>query len=348
MRIVHVVVTDAFAGVESHVARLASGQAIVGDDVTVVGGDSAQIRVASDSRVELLPGHTVAQAVRSLGLLRPEPDVVHAHMTAAELASAMYRPVARNRVPLVVTRHFASHRGRGIRRLVVAPYISRRVASQIAIGNFTASRIEGSSVVIPAGIAPPDSGAAVMRRPFVLMAQRLEREKRADLGVQAFARSGLGDRNWTLRIAGDGSERAAVEALVSDLGIAGSTMFLGFRSDVPRLLAESSIFLAPTPGEHFGLSVLEAMAHGLPVVADASGGHLESLGDVGEPGLYATADYRAAAETLSRLAADPIGRQTYGQTLQRRQLDHFSLDNQVRLTSDVYRAAIRQLSGMPA
>lgn len=340
MRITHVVVTDAYAGVEAHVARLARAQAEAGHDVTVVGGATAAMRGATGDGVGLRPGTTVAEARRSLAA-GSRPDVVHAHMTAAETAACLWTPVLARRVPLVVTRHFALVRGRSAAGRVVAHVIRRTVAAQIAISRYTQERIDGPSAVIAAGVEErPHPRAAALRSSVVLVASRLEPEKRVDAGVRAFAASGLAGQGWRLAVAGTGSLEVATKELVAGLGLDGAVDLLGHRDDVADLMADAAVLLAPTPGEHFGLSVLEAMASGVPVVADGSGGHVESLGAAGEPGLYATGDVADAARRLRALADDPGLRDRYGAALQVRQRAEFSLAHQAAATERVYRAVL--------
>ena len=86
------------------------------------------------------------------------------------------------------------------------------------------------------------------------------------------------------------------------LGVADSVDFVGQRADTDRLLGQSSIVLATPPAEPFGFSVVEAMAHGVPVVAAAGGAHVETMGDAGM--LFPPGDAQAAADALVRLAAD--------------------------------------------
>jgi len=340
MRITHVVVTDAYAGVEAHVARLARAQAQAGHDVAVVGGAEGPMRAVVGDDVELRPGSTVARARRSLAR-GPRPDVVHAHMTAGEIAACLVPRVLLRRVPLVVTRHFALVRGRSAAGRVAAPLIRRTVAAQIAISAFVQDRIDGPSRVVVAGLEErPHPRGAALRSPVVLIASRLEPEKRVDSGVRAFAASGLADRGWRLRVAGSGSLEVATKELVSELGLEGAVDLLGHRDDVPALLADAGLFLAPTPGDGFGLSVLEAMASGVPVVADGSGGHVESLGAAGEPGLYATGDVDDAGRRLRALADDPRLRDRYGADLQARQQAEFSVARQAAATESVYRQVL--------
>ncbi|MFI2103197.1 glycosyltransferase family 4 protein [Isoptericola sp. NPDC019693] len=339
MRITHVVVTDAYAGVEAHVARLARAQARAGHDVTVVGGAQDAMRAVVGDDVGLRPGSTLAGARRSLAR-GPRPDVVHAHMTAAEIAACLDARVLLRRVPLVVTRHFALVRGRSAAGRVAAPVIRRTAAAQIAISAFVQERIDGPSRVVAAGLDERPQRGAALRSPVVLVASRLEPEKRVDAGVRAFAASGLADRGWRLRVAGSGSLEVATKELVGELGLDEAVDLLGHRDDVPALLADAGLFLAPTPGDGFGLSVLEAMASGVPVVADGSGGHVESLGPVGGPGLYATGDVHDAARRLRALADDPALRDRYGAALQARQRAEFSLAHQAAATERVYREVL--------
>ncbi|QAY69029.1 glycosyltransferase family 4 protein [Xylanimonas protaetiae] len=340
MRIVHVVVSSAFAGVEAHVSRLARAQAAAGNQVVVVGGDVERMADAAGPDVRVVPGATLRSARSALARLTARADVAHAHMTAAELVACTVWPVVAGRVPLVSTRHFAQHRGRTTLGRLTAPVVARVIAAQIAIAQYTAERIDGPSTVVLAGVdARPDRTTPTSRPGVVLMAQRLEAEKRADLGVRAFAASGLADLGWRLLVAGDGAERPAVEALVAELGLAAAVTLLGRRSDVADLMAGADVFLAPTPGEHFGLSVLEAMAAGLPVVADGSGGHLETLG-TDAAGLYPSQDPGRAGTVLRDLATDAAAAHAYGAGLQVRQRTHFSLDQQVTATDLVYRSVL--------
>ena len=151
--------------------------------------------------------------------------------------------------------------------------------------------------------------AAEQRPRVVLVAQRLEAEKETDLAVTAFARSGLADAGWRLELAGDGAERAASRRpWRRSSGIAASTDFLGHRSDVPQLMRRASMLLAPCRVEGLGLTVLEAMAEALPVVAVGAGGHLETVGSVAGAALHPAGDSAAAATLLASLARDPEAR----------------------------------------
>jgi glycosyltransferase involved in cell wall biosynthesis len=335
MRVAQCIRSDAFAGAERYVANLAAGLAAQGCDVVVIGGAPDRMGAALlPTGVAWLASTTTPTVVRRLVGARPF-DIVHAHMTAAELAAVAASPVIR--APIVATRHFAARRGASPAARVMGRVVTSRLAGQLAISDFVAARIEGPSTVVRPGTAARPATDESGRRPVVLLAQRLEPEKRSELALYAWQASGLSETGWTLRIAGDGHERGGLQELAERLGIAGSCEFLGQRTDIGTLLAQASIFLAPRPDEPYGLSVVEAMAAGLPVVAAAGGGHLETVGRADGAALYPPADTVAAGRLLADLAGDPARRATYGAALREIHRRHFTVEAQVAATLDVYR-----------
>jgi hypothetical protein len=259
------------------------------------------------------PGASVPAAAARLARLG-RADVVHAHMSDAELAATLALPAIRAK--LVVTRHFAQRRGSSpaARALgALAPYV---VAEQLAISQFVAESIDGASVVVVPGVRDVDDPAPPeRRRSTVLMVQRLAQEKRVEVGIEAFARSDLRRQGWSLEIAGSGPADAELRALADRLDLGESCRFLGQRFDVDALYREAGIFLATRPDEPYGLSVVEAMAHGLPVVAARGGGHSETVGRADEPALFRPGDVDDAARQLSELARDAARRASYGAEL---------------------------------
>jgi glycosyltransferase involved in cell wall biosynthesis len=339
MRILHAVRSDAFAGVESHVARLSRAQAAAGDQVIIVGGDPARMADAAGAGVRTLPAATVTEVLATVRKWAPCADVVHAHMTAAEIACAT--ALLGVSTPLVVTRHFARGRGSNPASALAADRAGRRVDAQIAISRFVAGSISGDSVVIHPGVeTTTTTKPASERDQVVLVAQRLEREKESEVALRAFALSGIADRGWRLEIAGDGAERSRLTSLAADLGIDASTRFLGHRSDVATLMEAAAVLLAPCSIEGLGLTVLEAMAAALPVVAVGSGGHLETVGSVPDAALHGAGDVGRAAELLAGLAADPERRDAYAASLQRAQRSRFTPAHQARATASVYASVV--------
>jgi glycosyltransferase involved in cell wall biosynthesis len=105
-------------------------------------------------------------------------------------------------------------------------------------------------------------------------------------------------------VVGDGPGRAEVEHEVERLGLAGSVVLVGERDDVPELLADASVFVLSSTSEGLPISILEAMAAGLPVVATAVGGAPELVVD-GETGLLVPPrDPAALAAAIEKLTSD--------------------------------------------
>lgn len=339
-RILHAIRSDGFAGVEQFVLRLASAQAQAGHHVHVIGGDPSQMRHPLASLgIAFTPAARTPDVARAVRRLQRHTDVVNTHMTAADLGAAVGLLGARARPAVVATRHFAQPRGR-IGPVPIDLLVRGTVDAEIAISAAVAASIDVPSVVVRSGVDSRPLPDPTRRERTVLMAQRLEREKATELGIRAFASCGVADDAWILEIAGRGSERAALEQLVEELGIGASVRFLGFRTDLPELMTHAGILLAPCPNEGLGLTVLEAMAAGLPVIAADAGGHTELLMDLDARSLFAARDAEAAAANLRSLARDPAGRSALGARERERQSAQFTPRQQVEGYSEVYRDAI--------
>ena len=343
MRLLHVVHSDAFSGVERHVAVLAGAQASAGYDVVVIGGDpTAMAEAAMNPDVRHAPGGTLGEVATSLAQYARGADLIHAHMTVSELAGLL--SPGRRRAPVVSTRHFADRRGAGRLGAVaplVRPLLERGLAAQIAVSRYVAERIDGPSHVVYAGVADRPAPDPRSRETVVLLAQRLEPEKRSEVALRAFARSGLVASGWRMDVAGTGSERRVLERLGDSLGLTPRQVrFLGMRADIPERMARAGLLVAPRADEAYGLSVVEAMACGLPVVAAGAAGHVETLGLLESPALFPADDVAAAAELLRRLAGDPEERERLAVAQRELQRSRFTLTSQERATDEVYRSVL--------
>jgi glycosyltransferase involved in cell wall biosynthesis len=332
LRVVQVVRSDAFAGVERYMCQVSNGLTARGHHLTVIGGDPGRMQAELSGQIEYLPATTVLGTARALAG-RHQVDIVHVHMTAAEGAAWLARPF--QRAPIVATRHFPGRRGTGTVARSLARVVCHSIARDVAISEFVARGIDGPSVLLYNAV--PDRPPADLEAPVVLMLQRLTEEKRPELGLRIWAASGLGKTGWRLVIAGTGDRRGSMTDLAGVLGVDDSVDFVGQRADTDALLDQSSVVLATAPEEPFGLSVVEAMAHGVPVVAADGGAHAET---VAEPDLlFAPDDADAGSRALVRLAEDPDLRRQLGGRLRRRQQEMFSirhhLDGLERLYAEV-------------
>ncbi len=165
----------------------------------------------------------------------------------------------------------------------------------------------------------PDMGAATDRSapsgnpPLALAVGRLHRNKGFSLLIEALAKT----REVRLAIAGDGPMRGELEQLARNFSVADRVRFLGWRDDVPALLAEADFLVCPSLHEPLGNVVIEAWSAGLPVVATASDGPAGLIEDEvdgllvplpGRPG----GGSAALAAAIERLGREPELRERLG------------------------------------
>lgn len=327
--------SDGFGGVERYIAALGRGLATRGVDVTVIGGRASSMRAVLDGACMFAEAATMREAREAMAACGPF-DVVNTHMTEADLVGLR----ARSRAAVISTRHFSAPRGGNpVLRAVFAAW-SRRFAAQISISQCVAEAIGEASAVVRTGVQNTDAAAGGPRDRTVVMVQRLEPEKATDVGLRAWAQSTARDAGWRLLIVGDGSQRAALEQQAEREEVSGSVTFLGHRDDAESLMEKAGMLLAPTPREGLGLSVIEAMARALPVVATAAGGHLETAGAVTADFLFAPGDAAGAAQIIDRLASDDDARTGYAARLQQHQREALTTDTWVDGTLEVFEGAV--------
>ena len=173
----------------------------------------------------------------------------------------------------------------------------------------------------------------------LLQVARLDYLKDHATAVRTLARVAARAPQARLVLVGDGPERPGVEAQVRELNLGDKVRFLGLRKDVARLLPGADLFLLTSVSEGIPLTVIEAMAAGLPVVATDVGGMSEVVAD-GSTGLLAPArDDAALAERILRLAGDPELRRRMGAAGRARAKDRFD----ERRMADDYGRIYREL-----
>jgi glycosyltransferase involved in cell wall biosynthesis len=166
---------------------------------------------------------------------------------------------------------------------------------------------------------------------------RLHRPRDFDTLLQAFASVRETLPHAHLVIAGDGPLRPWIEGRASSLGLQKHVRFLGSRRDVPRILRASDVFVLSSKGwEGLPLTVLEAMAAAVPVVASDVGGTREAVVD-GQTGyLYPAGVPAALAQHIRALASDPTLAQQMGKRGLSRVREHFALERMAEQTAALY------------
>ena len=197
--------------------------------------------------------------------------------------------------------------------------------------------------VVPNGVdlqafAPGDDAGAATEWPGpglrLLSVGRLHPQKGHRVLLDAMAAARQGGARLSLLVAGDGAERAALEAQASALGLHGHVRLAG-RRDVRPLLAAADVFVFPSLYEAVGIALLEAMACARPVVASRTGGIPEVVED-GVSGILVTAgDADDLARALATLERDPERRRRLGEAARSR-AEAFDIGATVRALEDLY------------
>jgi glycosyltransferase involved in cell wall biosynthesis len=206
---------------------------------------------------------------------------------------------------------------------------------EIAISEFVAAAVPASRV-LPNGVETAEPGPAIRDR-SVLVMQRLEAEKQTEVALYAWARSQLRDEGWRMIIAGRGSKQPDLLKLSANLGLSETVEWLGFVDNPAALLSRAGLLLAPAPAEPFGLTVVEAMAHGMPVIAADGGAHRETVGPDGW--LFPDGDVDGCTQLLNDVVNRDLG--AYGAFLRTRQLEYFDLDTHSDELLKIYRELLR-------
>lgn len=343
-RVVHVVSSLNVGGMEHFVLRIAAEQRRLGHEASVLalnGGPLAEHAGQSGVPVRVLTGRNaparVLETLAYLATLRPR--VIHPHNPSSLHYALLGKTVTGAK--LVLTYH-----GRGLReartpgagewhRTDAVVSVSEGAVEQLPEA-VPASRV----TVIRNGVlpTPPLRGRAEVRRelgldegPVGIMVARMDGLKGHDTLVRALAALRDSGRAATLLVAGDGAERPKIEALAQELHLGPERLrFLGFRTDVPDLLAASDFFLLPSVTEGLPLSLLEAMTHGLPGLATPVGGIPEVIRD-GEHGfLVPVHGHAELAAAMARLVDDPTLLRTLGECARRRAAEEFSFERMTR------------------
>lgn len=195
--------------------------------------------------------------------------------------------------------------------------------------------VGGATVVhrIYHGVEVPGSLPRVQRsdRPVVLAVARLVEKKGLEMLIRAAALLRVRGADFTVRIAGEGPEWARLQRLAHELGVADRVTFLGplAESEVRLEYGRATVFALPCQvlanGDRDGLPnvLVEAMAHGLPVVSTTLAGVREAVVD-GECGLLVEPrDEVGLADALERLLSDSALSARLGARARRRAAERF-------------------------
>lgn len=285
-------------------------------------------------------------------LRRERIDVLHAHKFGSNVWGTLVGRLAR--VPVVVCHeHSWSYVGRPARRLLDRHLIARFSTALIAVSQedrrqmMEVERIPAADIeLVPNGAWIPEPATIADVRgelgidpaaPVVGSVGYLRPVKAFDVLLRATARLRERHPAVVVLIAGDGEERAALEALIDELGVGENVRLLGRRRDVHDVIAAFDVAVCCSDHEGSPVSVMECMDAAKPMVVTAVGGLPDMVTDGVEGLLVAPRDADALAGALDRLLADPELAAQMGAAARRRRRVEFDLSVTVQRLAALYR-----------
>lgn len=288
-------------------------------------------RVALLDRKPGVDGHCARRLARFLA--GEGVDLVHTHQYTPFFYALAARMLYR-RVPILFTEHGRPHPDYPRRKRIAANKLLLQSRDRVvAVGQAVRHalvRNEGIPdhrvEVIYNGIettsfAAVDGAREAARRELglgpehlaIMQVARLDPLKDHATALRTIERVARLCGNARLILVGEGSEEGTIRAMIRERKLASAVHLLGLRKDVARLLPAADIFLLTSVTEGIPVTLIEAMAASLPIVATRVGGVGEVVLD-GQTGLLAPAgDEANLAKAILRLAADPAERLRMGQ-----------------------------------
>lgn len=294
--------------------------------------------------------------LRLVSLVREfRPDVIHGYLFGPNLFAALAGRLCGVPVVCVAKRNvdaFESPRQIAVQRLAhrLATHVtavSREVAaSSVALG-VSAARVtvieNGVDVARFDGATRRDAlpGLEGLPADVPLVGSVGCLAPRKDYGTLLAALAALRERHdFRCVLAGDGPDRAELEARAAALGVADRVRFLGERADVDRLLPAFDVFTLSSREEGIPNALLEAMAAARPCVATRVGGNAEVLEDGRTGWLVPAQDPAALAAALGEALGDPAEAARRGAAARAAMLAERSIDAMVRRHEAFYLAAL--------
>jgi glycosyltransferase involved in cell wall biosynthesis len=329
VRVVEVMATGTNGGAQEHVYSLVKRLDPARYDVRVVSlSHGSSVRRMEKAGIEVCvidePDDRLAVQALAETLAPMEPEIVHNHMYRAEIVGtraalllgekgckrpAVISTVHSSRIRCVDDRHALRTLTPLMDRLiVVSKAIEQKVREEGRVGAPMSLIYNGVDLQRYNHQQPcctlHDDYSIPESAPIVGVVARLEAEKGHRTLIDAWPLVLTAHPEAWLLVVGEGSERNSLEAQAASLGVANRVVFTGRREDVPAVTAALDISVLPSYREAQGLSVLEAMALGRPVVASEVGGIPEMIEDGVSGLLVPPNDSVALADAIIRLLSD--------------------------------------------
>lgn len=317
--------------------------------LTEVGRFAEIIRDAGCTVHRLKPSGRFGQLKQMVPLFRRgQYDVVHTHNTYPHLYASIAARLAG--VPVVVNTRHGQRAGHGWKSRTQFRWASHLVDRIIAVSDdaarlcVNADGVKSRKVIrIWNGIDIDDfQFTGPVTSPVAISVARLSAEKDFPSLLQAMAIAVREVPDLKLKLVGDGPERPRLEQLTDELKLRDHVEFLGERKDVPELLSQAGFFVTASLTEGISLTLLEAMAVGLPVVATSVGGNSEIVDPALTGRLVPPADPEQLAAAMVAMCHEKGQWPSMGQAGRNRVEEHFEVRRMVSDYENLYRQLLNE------
>ncbi|MCS6791882.1 MAG: glycosyltransferase family 4 protein [Oscillatoriaceae bacterium SKYG93] len=170
----------------------------------------------------------------------------------------------------------------------------------------------------------------------IVMVARFDRQKDHVTLLRAFKEISKSQLDLCLDLCGEGPNLQNIQKLVVKMGLAERVNFLGYRTDIPQILAKAHIFTLISNWEGFPLSIVEAMRAGLPVVVSKVGGASEAVVE-GQTGYCVPrGDFDLLRDRLIKLVEQAELREKMGNLGRQRYEEKFTFERMFERTLNIY------------
>lgn len=369
MRILHTESSSGMGGQEYRVLEEAQGMEKRGHTVIVAAPHGSRLAVLAEKRglqvkrtssgkrgwITLVPSY--------LRILKHyEIDVVNTHGSLDSWTASIAGRISSRRPIIVRTRHKSTPVSRTWRHRLLygqLPHVVTTTGEAVRLGLMTRTRLSPSRVIsIPTGVdlerfhpQPPDvslrkSLGLGSQGPLVGAVTFLRPEKGMSVLIEAVRWLKKHFSSLECLIIGDGGEQPALLDRIRELGLEHCVHLVGFREDVPALLAILDVVVIPSFEEGIPQSLTQALAMERPVVASAVGGVPEVVQD-GLSGLLVPArDPEILAKKIACLLHDPIAATRMGKVGRQVIQERYSMEHMLTQTEMVYRRLLQSTSSV--
>ncbi len=333
MKILQINIDGWFYGRPVYVCKLAYLMLARGVDCKVVGGSGLFERELENNNIKNIRilskwkalDRSVSSIIKLYRILKDEkPDLIHSHGITENIVMGLLRPLLR--IPVVATYHtkpFDKYKyetsirkkiKRYVYELFYIDFLTKIVSRNFAYITVISQELKKSFVqrgykeskikVVYFGVDVRENDIKFKLKKrgetSILFVGRVSVEKGCDCLLRACKRLTDQGKSYKLTLVGDGDIKCFSDMAVES-GIDGRALFAGYRREVNGFLKESEIFVLPSKGEGLPISILEAMAYGLPVIASNVGGIPEAIQEGKNGYLVPASDEISLADRIGKI-----------------------------------------------